>query len=91
MTLEEAIKTALDYEIRVRNIYADAVERVADPAGKRILEMLRDDENVGKSLMVVSLEGFEPVFIFDFFNLTEKQCKLAITHMHKLICLNNKI
>jgi len=44
MTLEEAIKTALDYETRIRNIYADAVERIADPAGKRILEMLRDDE-----------------------------------------------
>jgi rubrerythrin len=44
MTLEEAIKTALDYEVRVRDIYIDAIERVADPAGKQILEMLRDDE-----------------------------------------------
>ena len=44
MTLEEAIKTALDYETMVRDIYHDAIERVSDPAGKQILEMLRDDE-----------------------------------------------
>lgn len=44
MTIEEAIKTALDYETRIRDIYRDAAEAVSDPAGKRTLQMLRDDE-----------------------------------------------
>lgn len=44
MTIEEAIKTAIDYEIRIRDIYMDAAEIVEDPAGKRILKMLGDDE-----------------------------------------------
>ena len=44
MTIEEAIKTAIDYEIRIHDIYRDAAEKVEDPAGKRILKMLADDE-----------------------------------------------
>ena len=44
MTIEEAIKTALEYETRIRDIYSDAAERVSDPVAKRTLQMLRDDE-----------------------------------------------
>jgi rubrerythrin len=44
MTIEEAIKTAIGYETRIYNIYRDAAANVSDPAGKRIIEMLRDDE-----------------------------------------------
>lgn len=44
MTIEEAIKTAIDYEIRIHDIYRDAAEIVKDPAGKRFLKMLGDDE-----------------------------------------------
>lgn len=44
MTIEEAIKTALEYERRIRDLYRDAAERVAAPTGKRTLQMLGDDE-----------------------------------------------
>ena len=44
MTIEEAIKTALEYETKVRDIYKEAADKVSDPAGQRILTMLRDDE-----------------------------------------------
>ena len=44
MTIEEAIKTAIEYETRIRDIYRDAVESVSEPVGKRTLKMLRDDE-----------------------------------------------
>ncbi len=44
MTIEEAIKTAIEYEIRIRDIYRDAAEKVEDTAGKRILKLLGDDE-----------------------------------------------
>ncbi|MBW1841934.1 MAG: ferritin family protein [Deltaproteobacteria bacterium] len=44
MTIEEAIKTALEYETKIRDIYKDAAERISDPVAKRTLQMLRDDE-----------------------------------------------
>ena len=44
MTLEEAIKTAIDYETRIRDIYREAAEKISDPRGKKILQLLGDDE-----------------------------------------------
>ena len=44
MTLEEAIKTAIDYETRIRDIYREAAEKISDPRGKKILQFLGDDE-----------------------------------------------
>jgi rubrerythrin len=44
MTIEEAIKTALEYETRIRDIYKEACAIVDDAAGRRILTMLKDDE-----------------------------------------------
>lgn len=44
MTVEEAIKTAIEYETKIRDIYQEACEMVSHPAGRRVLAMLRDDE-----------------------------------------------
>ncbi len=44
MTIEQAIKTAIEYETRIHDIYRDAAEKVEDLAGKRILKVLADDE-----------------------------------------------
>jgi len=44
MTIEEAIKTAIEYETRIRNIYLEAAEAIDDDAGQRIFETLGDDE-----------------------------------------------
>ena len=44
MNLEEAIKTALEFENKVTAIYQDAVEKTADPAGKRIFEVMAKEE-----------------------------------------------
>lgn len=44
MTVEEAIKTAIEYETRIRDIYREAVAAVDDKAGKRIFETLSQDE-----------------------------------------------
>ncbi len=44
MTLEEAIKTALTYENRIRDIYLECVGSTDDPAGKKIFQQLADDE-----------------------------------------------
>lgn len=44
MTIEEAITTALEYENRVRDVYRDAVTKSSDNTGKRMLEILAEDE-----------------------------------------------
>ena len=44
MTLEEAIKTALEYEHKIRDIYLEGVESIDDAAGKKIFQELADDE-----------------------------------------------
>ena len=44
MEIEEAIKTAIDYETKIRDIYRDAFEKVSDPEGKRFFKMMKDDE-----------------------------------------------
>jgi rubrerythrin len=46
MTLEEAIKTAIEYESQARDVYKDAVAKTQDPAGKRIFQALADDEQL---------------------------------------------
>ena len=44
MTLENAIKTAIEYEIKIRDVYREAEAAVDDAAGKRIFGALGDDE-----------------------------------------------
>ena len=44
MTLEEAIKTALVYECRIRDIYLECVTATDDDTGKKIFQQLADDE-----------------------------------------------
>jgi rubrerythrin len=44
MTIEEAMKTAIEYEIRIRDIYREAVAAVDVEAGKRIFETLAKEE-----------------------------------------------
>jgi len=44
MTLEEAIKTAIEFETRIRDIYREAEAAVDDEAGKRIFGTLGNDE-----------------------------------------------
>ncbi|MFC1788713.1 hypothetical protein ACFLZE_02215 [Thermodesulfobacteriota bacterium] len=44
MEIEKAIRTAMDYETKIRDIYRDAFEKVSDPEGKRFFKMMGDDE-----------------------------------------------
>jgi rubrerythrin len=44
MTIEEAIQTALQYENEIRDLYKNAVDRVADPTGKRVCTVLAREE-----------------------------------------------
>ncbi|MFH1418609.1 MAG: ferritin family protein [Planctomycetota bacterium] len=44
MTIEEAIKTAIEFENDVRDVYRDAAEKAVDPTGKRMFSVLADEE-----------------------------------------------
>jgi rubrerythrin len=44
MRLEAAIKSALEFENRIRDLYIEAVTRTDEPAGKKIFQTLADDE-----------------------------------------------
>ena len=59
MTVEEAIKTAIEYEIRIRDIYREAVAAVDDEVGKRIFETLGQDEQHHIDYLEHKLEQFQ--------------------------------
>ena len=44
MTVEEAIKTAIEYEIKVRDVYLDNVDAMPDPIGRRVFRLLGEEE-----------------------------------------------
>lgn len=44
MTLEQAIKTAIEYEIKVRDAYLGNVDKIADGTGKHVFEVLGKEE-----------------------------------------------
>ena len=44
MTVEEAIKTAIQFETKVRDTYAHAAEAATDPAAQRVLRVLATEE-----------------------------------------------
>jgi rubrerythrin len=44
MTLEEAIQTAIEYETKVRDVYKAALGKSADSVGKRVIQVLADEE-----------------------------------------------
>lgn len=42
--IEEAIQKALEYEARVRDVYASALERARDPVGRKVFDVLAQEE-----------------------------------------------
>lgn len=44
MTIEEAIKTAIEYETKVRDVYKSAVDATKDETGKRVFGLLAKEE-----------------------------------------------
>lgn len=44
MKTDEAIQNAIIYEEKIRDLYADALEKIRDKTGRVLLQALRDDE-----------------------------------------------
>ena len=42
--LDEAIKTAIEFEKKVYKVYADAMDQIADPIGKKVFKQLSIEE-----------------------------------------------
>ena len=59
MTIDEAIKTALQYEGHVAAIYYDAMERSQDPIGKKVFKTLNDEEAGHVRYLMDRLEEWE--------------------------------
>jgi rubrerythrin len=59
MTIDEAIKTALQYEGRVCAVYHDAMERSQDPIGRKIFKTLNEEENGHVRYLLEKLEEWK--------------------------------
>ena len=59
MTLENAIKTAIEYETKIRDVYREAEAAVNDEAGKRIFEALGNDEQHHIDYLQHTLEQYK--------------------------------
>ncbi|UCE73970.1 MAG: hypothetical protein JSV56_13270 [Methanomassiliicoccales archaeon] len=44
ITMEEAIKMALEYESKVKDVYCEAEKQVTDPTGKHVVKVLANEE-----------------------------------------------
>jgi len=44
MTVEEAIKMALEYEVKVRDSYLGAIDRIKDETGRHVFKVLGEEE-----------------------------------------------
>jgi len=59
MTLEEAIKTAIQYETKIRDVYRAAAQKVSEPAGKSFLETMAEDEQRHLDYLLDRLEHWK--------------------------------
>lgn len=59
MTVEEAIKTSLEYENGVRDVYVDAVARAESDAAKRFFKLMADEEQHHVDYLEAKLEEWQ--------------------------------
>lgn len=59
MNVEEALKTAIEYETRVTAVYRDACGKLEDPVGQRIFKMLAKEEEGHVAYLKSRLEQWQ--------------------------------
>ena len=59
MTIEEAIKTGLEFEEQVRKVYSEAAKKFADPTARKIFTVLADEEDRHIQYLESRLEEWE--------------------------------
>lgn len=59
MTIEEAVKTAMEFEAQVRDVYHSAMEAATDPVGKRIFRVLSNEEQRHREYLQSKLDEWK--------------------------------
>ena len=59
MTIEQAIKTGIEYELQVRKVYSEAAKNFADPAARRVMGVLADEEDRHVQYLETRLEEWQ--------------------------------
>lgn len=59
MTFEEAISTAIEYEIKVRDVYAEAAGRVKDESGQKVVRQMATEEQEHVNYLVARLKEWK--------------------------------
>ncbi len=59
MTIEQAIRTGLDYEMQVRKVYSEAAKKFADPTARRVFSVLADEEDRHVAYLESRLEEWQ--------------------------------
>lgn len=59
MTFEEAIKTAIEYEIKVRDSYLNSVNKIKDETGQRVFKVLGEEEQGHVEYLECKLDEWE--------------------------------
>ncbi len=59
MTIEQAIRTGLDYEVQVRKVYSEAAKKFSDPMARKIFTVLADEEDRHVAYLESRLEEWQ--------------------------------
>jgi len=59
MTVDEAIKTAIEYEIKVRDVYAESYKKAQNEDGKRVMKMMTKEEQQHVDYLKSKLKEWE--------------------------------
>lgn len=59
MTLEEAIRTAIEYEMKVRDVYVDAAERSVGTPGNELFRVMGEEEQYHVDYLVERLREWK--------------------------------
>ena len=59
MTIEQAIKTGIEYELQVRKVYSEAAKKFKDPVARKIFTVLADEEDRHVAYLESRLEEWE--------------------------------
>ena len=59
VTIEQAIKTGIEYELQVRKVYSEAAKKFKDPVARKIFTVLADEEDRHVAYLESRLEEWE--------------------------------
>lgn len=59
MIIEEAIKTAVEYEIKVRDAYLNSLDKIKDETGLRVFKVLGEEEQSHIDILEMKLAEWE--------------------------------